>query len=251
MTATLCLHALHHSRFRMILLLVLLGSFSSLSSARTITFAGREWNIRSGTGGPGPNNWSDSTASVWVDSAGLHLKIRRVGDTWYSAEVTSREPTRYGMHRFYISGRVDRLDRNVVASPFLYANDSLEVDVEFSSWQNANPRALNAQFVLQPYNIKGNQERFRMDLTGNESTHYYDWESASIHCKSFLGHSAEPKDSSLVLHDWTYTGKNNPPESANLRIHFNLWLINGRPPTDGQEAEFVIKAVDLPPLKVK
>jgi hypothetical protein len=235
------------SRSYLLFLFSLFLFTSSIAHPRTISFAGREWNVRSGTGGPGPNPWSDSSASVWIDAEGLHLKIRKVGDAWYCAEVTSREPASYGMHRFYVSSRIDRLDRNVVASPFLYANDSQEIDIEFSTWQNANPKSDNAQYVLQPYNIPGNRERFRIDLPDSRSTHYFDWTRSTISFKSFLGHSAEPPDSSSLIREWTYSGKSNPPQEANLRIHFNLWLIKGQAPFDGREVEFVIKSADLPP----
>jgi hypothetical protein len=32
-----------------------------------------------------------------------------------------------------------------------------------------------------------------------------------------------------------------------LKIHINLWLYQGKPPTDGQEVELVIKNAQLPP----
>ena len=89
---------------------------------RIIAFAGRQWVVKSGCGlGPGPNCWSDSEQSVWVDENGwLHLKIREEDGSWYSAEVYTQEPTHYGLHRFYMIGRLDNLDPNVVAAPFLY-----------------------------------------------------------------------------------------------------------------------------------
>lgn len=120
-------------------------------------------------GGPGPNYWSDSPSSVWVGSGGLHLKIRKLGSTWYCAEVISVEPTTYGMHRFYIDGRVDQLDRNVCASPFLYINDNQEIDIEFRSDAS---RGTNAQYVVQPppYTENVNIKRFSMNLTGTYST---------------------------------------------------------------------------------
>ena len=54
---------------------------TSVAHSRTISFAGRKWTVKTGTGAPGPNYWSDSSSSVWVDSSGLHLKIRKVGST--------------------------------------------------------------------------------------------------------------------------------------------------------------------------
>lgn len=58
----------------------------------TIEFAGHTWNVKSGTGGPGPNNWSNSNNSVWVDNEGkLHLKIRYINGKWVCAEIYSQD----------------------------------------------------------------------------------------------------------------------------------------------------------------
>ncbi|MDQ1258170.1 MAG: hypothetical protein QG656_2779 [Candidatus Hydrogenedentes bacterium] len=212
--------------------------------ARTVSFAGRDWTVRTGEGGPGPNNWSDSEESVWVDGDGLHLKIRNIDDVWHCAEVTSVLPSRYGMHTFYCASRVDCLDKNIVASPFLYKDDSHEIDIEFSTWKRSAGN--NAQYVVQPYNASGHMRRFDMKLDGEFSTHSFNWLSDSIRFRSLHGHYAEPPAPEYVIQDWTYTGSDNPPESDGLRIHINLWLIGGTAPSDGKEAEFVVKNADLP-----
>ena len=216
----------------------------SAAEARTIEFAGREWNVRAGEGGPGPNAWSDSPESVWVDQGGLHLKVRCVEGKWHCAEITSVLPAKHGAHRFYVSSRVDLLDRNVVASPFLYEDDAHEVDIEFSRWRRTQGN--NAQFVVQPYAHAGNIHRYEMDLNGAESTHCFDWRPDSIHFQSLQGHAKAATSAGAVIQDWVYTGKDNPVEREGLRIHINLWLIQGQPPTDGKEAEFVVKDADLP-----
>jgi hypothetical protein len=217
---------------------------SAVAGARTIDFAGHAWNVRSGSGGPGPNQWSDSAESVWVDKEGLHLKIRNIGGIWHCAEVTSVLPTRYGVHRFYVASCVDRLDKNVVASPFLYKDDSHEIDIEFSQWQKTSGN--NAQYVVQPYTVSGNTHRFEAGFGGAQSTHYFDWEAGSIRFKSFRGHSAEPRGRRFLIQEWTYTGENNPAEREELRIHINLWLIKGVPPSNEKEVEFVVRDADLP-----
>jgi hypothetical protein len=48
------------------------------------------------------------------------------------------------------------------------------------------------------------------------------------------------------MQEWTYEGPDNPAESEGLRIHINLWLIKGEPPSDGKEVEFLLKDADLP-----
>lgn len=218
----------------------------SAAQARTIVFAGREWVVKTGEGGPGPNRWSDSEESVWVDEDGLHLKIRQIDGVWHCAEIFSVKPAPYGMYRFFVSSPVDLLDPNVVASPFLYKSDTQEIDIEFSRWQNQRGNARNAQFVIQPYRNKDNMERFRCDLNGQPSTHQFEWTRGKVAFLSFLGHGEIPEAESRVLRRWTSTSEDIPEEDIGMRIHINIWLVKGEAPTDGKEAELVIKAADLP-----
>ena len=57
------------------LLAIAAAAFGSTGmAATTVNFAGYSWAVRSGQGGPGPNNWSAANASV--DAAGaLHLMV--------------------------------------------------------------------------------------------------------------------------------------------------------------------------------
>lgn len=213
---------------------------------RIIDFAGREWTVKSGCGlGPGPNCWSDDLQSVWVEEGQLHLKIREIGGTWHAAEVSTVECTRYGMHRFFTVGGLDTLDRNVVAALFLYKDDQTEVDIEFSKWGEAN-LPYNAQYVVQPWNLPGHRERFLMSLAGTFSTHSIDWNASGIQFRSIHGHYQEPPDPAYLIHEWLYTGSDIPSQLECLKIHINLWLYQGNPPADGQEAEMVVKSAQLP-----
>ncbi len=233
--------------------LAVVFSAARLAEARTIQFAGCPWTVKVGDGlGPGYNDWSDSTENVWLDGAGLHLKMTKRDGKWYSAEVTSVPFARYGVQRFYVSSRVDRLNENVVAAAFLYADDNREVDIEFARW--GDPSApWKAQYVIQPpswapgqYNDT-NMHRFLFDLLGYRSTHYMNWQSASARFKSFHGHSLEPTNAAYLIQDKTLSGYANhvPQESDNLRVHINLWHLTGTPPSDGQPVEFIIKKADL------
>jgi len=143
------------------------------------------------------------------------------------------------MHRFKIIGRPDQFDRNIVFSPFLYYNDSNEIDIEFSAWGDQSP-IFNSQFVVQPGHISGNRHQYSTILSGDFSTHYFNWQSSSIAFKSFHGHYSEPPDSNYLIDQWTYTGGYNPSDSLGLNIHINLWLANGQPPSNAQEVEIVV-----------
>lgn len=214
--------------------------------ARTIHFAGRTWFVRSGYGGPGPNYWSDSPQSVWVDSSGaLHLKIRYENGTWYCSEVFTEAYADYGMHRFYANTRIDSLDPNAVFAFFLYANDTTEIDIEFSRWGDPNSW-FNAQYVVQPWYMPGNIERFPMQLNGPYSTHSIHWLPDSVVFKSIHGHYPEPPSPGYLIRQWTYRGMDNPSAAESLRLHINLWLYQGNPPSDGAEVEVIVQTLDTP-----
>ena len=59
------------------LCLLMIVTATARGDDRTITFAGLTWNVREEQGGaPGPNRWSASDKSVWVDARGqLHMRF--------------------------------------------------------------------------------------------------------------------------------------------------------------------------------
>ena len=213
---------------------------------KIISFAGREWYVKSGCGrGPQANCWSDTDESVRVDGEGLHLKVRQVNGVWNSAEVYSNTCTQYGLHRFFLTTRPDLLDRDIVAAFFLYKDDETEVDIEFAKWGEESS-IHNAQYVIQPAATPDNIERFKYALNGTHSTHYINWTNSNIHFKSIHGHHQEPPDNSRLIHEWMYEGANNPDQDACLRLHFNFWLLGANAPSDSQEAEFIIDHAEFP-----
>lgn len=226
------------------ILILLVGC--EIVSGRTIRFAGRQWLVREWFGGPGPNKFSDSAESVWVDKDGsLHLKLRKIGDEWYCAEVRSVQPTSYGMHRFYLASRVDKLDKNVCASPFLYKSDSEELDIEFR-WDH---KGNNSQFVVQPFQKPGHMERFKLALTGDYSTHSFNWQKGFVDFLSLHGHYKKPPEPKYLIRKWKYEGDDIVRQEAGLKIMINLYLVPGKKaPASGKEVELIVKRADLPPL---
>lgn len=214
---------------------------------RIIRFSGFDWVVRT-TGerqeGPGPNRFSDSEDNVWVDEAGrLHLKIIQKGGVWYCSGVTVRQSLGYGRYVFYVSSKVGELDQNVVAGLFTYMNDEEEIDIEFSRW--STPDNQDAQFAVQPSHLPGNKVRFDLNLIGEHSTHAFDWQSEKIDFISLQGHGLTPMEDNLI-HQWSYTGANIPPDSEE-RLKINLWLFRGRPPADLNEQELIIERVEFVP----
>ncbi|MGK2857622.1 MAG: glycoside hydrolase family 16 protein [Thermoanaerobaculia bacterium] len=219
-------------------LMVLLGSVRA-DAARTISFAGLTWEVRSGTGAPGNGCWSDDPASVWVDGSGLlHLKIRQLPDgRWCQAEVSARSIADYGAHLFWTNSRIDVLSPTTVLGLFLYADDHHEIDIEAT---RSFGSSYNLLYVLQPYYPGAPRSSYRTSfaLNGPEldsySSHRLTWSSdRSVVFGSWHGHCASAPCGGEIA-AWTYSGPNTPTNDWLLQPTINLW-INGANPSSPQE----------------
>jgi len=132
----------------------LLIAANASSPAKTLRFAGYDWVAKSATHeGPGPNNWNEN--NVWVDQGGyLHLKLTKQGDRWYCAEVLTKDRLGFGRYQFWVVGRLDRLDPNVVLGLFNYPTPDVgpdgtnEIDIEFAQW--GKPEAPIGNYTVWP-----------------------------------------------------------------------------------------------------
>jgi hypothetical protein len=238
--------------FRVVLFLLLLTGISLGSSAASITFAGHEWIVRSGTGGPGPNDWDP--ANVRVDEQGrLHLKLTHRDGRWTCAEITSRQRFGFGRYEFEIEGAIDRWDPNVVLGLFNYptgdvgGDETHEIDIEFARW--GRPDAPPGNYTIWPVDkaLKPTSKTFAFTLKGAASVHRFEWQSRRVNWESAQTDASGKSES---LQSWTFA-----PEDAERRIaqkpmpvHLNLWLFKGRPPAEALEIEVVIRRFQyLPP----
>jgi len=216
---------------------------------RTISWSGFEWIIKKSVGsnlipiGPGPNIFNDNDSMVWVDGQHkLHLRVAKTGDVWHCSEIICKTSQGYNRYNFDVGNRVDLLDPNIIAgiftwddcAPFNQPPDNYfrEIDFEFSRW--GDPGSDNSQYVIQPWSVSGNMNRFNMNLTGiDHSVHYFDWTADSITFRSTWGDS---------FHDWTFerTGHIPVPGNENVRINFHLFM--GKPPTDNESAVFILNS---------
>lgn len=219
---------------------------------REITFSGRTWLVKATVtpAGPGPNYFSDDTRDVWVDQEGkLHLKIIKRNNRWHCTEVITKDILGYGKYVFRLSSRIDQLDKNVVLGLFTWDDTSpdfsyREIDTEFSRWsQEVND---NSQYVVQPWNVSGNMFRFNAQLTGNQSTHGFNWQPNTVFFQSLFGHQTFPGPINREIRSWTYTGGSIPP-TGNVNARINLWLFNGTPPSNDQEVEIVVDSFEYIP----
>jgi hypothetical protein len=206
-----------------------------------LDFAGYTWRVRDTQGspsGPGPNIFTSSPENVWLDVQGqLHLRITNRNGIWHCGEIYSEDSFGYGSYTFFTGSRVDIIDKNSILGLFTYLDDTNEIDIEFARWGWEG--GTNLDYVCQPGQTSGNAHSFDFALTDVQSTHNFNWQASEIKYRSLYGHHYEPPSPGHVIQTWNYTGADIPPESTE-RVHMNLWLMDGNPPSDGQELEIVI-----------
>lgn len=208
----------------------------------TVEFSGYTWTVKAYSRriGPGPNFFSASNVSV--DADGLHLRISRSGKKWTTAEVIANASLGYGTYTWTLAP-VPELDPNVVLGLFTWSDDPAyahrEIDIELARWGNAADPT-NAQYVVQPWDADGHDERWTFAPYAGSTIHSFTWSPGRVDFRSTTA-------SGQVLHEWSYEGADVPiPGGENPRM--NLWLFRGSAPLDGQPVEIVIESFDHAPL---
>lgn len=206
--------------------------------ARTIDFAGMQWEVKNKPGhGPGNGCWSDSERSVSVDPDGrLHLRSHKTPDGWCQAEVSSVKPARFGDHLFQIitSQRpVHEFDPNVVIAMFLYADDDHEIDIELT--RSFSEPDLNGWHVVQRNDSEGNvRQGFSFEASGSHTSHLIRWREGRVEFISYHGHCDEPPCGGIIS-QWQYIGEHVPHEDDGLNTHLQIWINNGGELAEAQE----------------
>jgi len=225
-------------------------------NARWISFSGYDWWVKTGSGllGPGPNYFSDSTNNVWQDSMGqLHLRITNRTNQWQCAEVITRRTFGYGSYRFELNSPVNDINPSVVLGLFTWSDDPAythrEIDIECGRWADTND-SNNAQYVVQPWDWAGHLVRYYVPAGLTNSTHLFTWETNRVTYQSERGSYSPAPASTNMIYAWAFTNAGDVPQTGDENVRLNLWLITGTPPTDGKEAEFIIKSFTFVPLGV-
>ncbi|GAB3347058.1 glycoside hydrolase family 16 protein [Lysobacter tyrosinilyticus] len=219
--------------------------------AKTLWFSGISWTVRpNGIGGPGANTWCENNA--FIDANGdLHLRITRSkNNKWCSAEVVSDMRFAYGTYQFQLKSRVDLLDRNVVLGLFNYptsdvgADGTNEIDIEFARWGDANADKLNYTAWPVQASLGPSGNTFPLALTGNYSTHRFNWQPTFIRYQSTHGHF---DDNRYPIADWTFapTDYSKRIGHAAMPVHMNLWLFGT--PSTRQTIEVIISQFKYTP----
>jgi hypothetical protein len=218
----------------------------------SLWFSGYRWFVKDSESptGPGPNWFSSDGRNVWVDAGGnLHLRITRREGRWQCAEVFTADTLGYGRYTFTLASRVDLLDKQVVLGLFTYADapdyHHREIDIEFSQWGQGD--IANAQYVVQPWENASNIHRFELTLNGPFSNHGFDWRAERVEFWSTHGRPSDTPAYEIAFWIADSDTLAIPPAGEEGRVHINLWLLNGRQPSNGQDAEVVVESFRFEP----
>ena len=193
-------------------------------------------NSGSGTWGPGPNFWSDSTDNVTVTADGsLRLAVTNVGtDTnpkWVCAEVANTRSLGYGTYTWSIKGDVTQFAPEIVLGMFTWSasNDPAyayrEIDVEYSKW--AYPPATKTGLFTVQTDPKNN---LNYQLTpAPTSTAQFTWTKTSVAFKVTSG-------AQTITWTWKPSKKHKMPVPGDEQARMNLWLSQQKAPTAGMRA---------------
>ena len=229
-----------------LILLILVAP--NVVKAQTIDWQGYKWHVKSAHNeGPGPNNWDAS--NVWVDAKGLlHLRIARVRGHWSCAEIWTDENLGFGTYECQVEGRLDKLDPNVIFSMFSYAGPDgvKEIDVEYAKW--GNPKDRNLWWTVYPNDSQAKKadKGFNFDLDGSYTTSRYNWSREGVHYWMLGGHQPLGSLKNLMF-EWDYRPLDyiHAVPQDPIPLHFNLWLFQGKVPSDGNPVEVVVHRFKL------
>jgi len=223
--------------------LLLLFTSQAAKAQTKIEWQGYSWYVKSSkSDGPGPNPWSPS--NVWIDEKGfLHMKIAKVDGKWNSAEIWTDHSLSFGTYQCQVEGAIDTLDPNVIFSMFSYQGpDNIkEIDIEYAKW--GNPTEKNAWWTVYPNDTQGKKgyTGFNLKLTGTYTTSRFAWSKEGVHYWMLGGHQPIESEKNL-MQEWNYHPKDyeHMITQTGMPLHFNLWLFQGKPPTDGKPVEIIV-----------
>lgn len=221
-----------------------------VAGRRFVDFAGYRWEVkqRDYRTGPGDNYWSDSTASVWKDDQGVHLRLRNENGRWFCTAIfTEKKGWGYGTYRFKVKGRYDQMDKNIVIGLFTYeykgehkTPQENEIDMELSRWGDDHQK-YNTQYGFQ--HRKANSIRnlvdyhcYKADLNkGDETEHVFRWRRNSIDFWGYQWVSGKRKQMTKY-----HIRDRRVPNPGKEGVHVNVWLRKGFFPADKGPLEIIL-----------
>jgi len=192
----------------------------------TLRFGGYDWRVRDVPSSRGNFNIYDP-GNAWVDDTGsLHLRIARAAKGWTCAEICLTSSLGYGTYEYTVRD-TSHLDPAAVFGMFTYdyaggALNNREMDIEISYW--GDPTNKNSQYVVQPYYVAANVERFR--APAGKLIHSLTWQEGRA---TFRTVRASNKGSGEVVAEHTFTSGIPTPGIESARINLYAFALGHQP----------------------
>jgi hypothetical protein len=168
--------------------------------------------------------------------------MKKMGQ-FYLTIYNSNEEFCFGQYQWYVIGRVDKLDKNVVLGlfPYLGPSGQNEIDIEMTKWGNVYGKMGN--FTVWPAKkvLPKTTKPFSVSLNGDYTTHGFNWQSTSVFFQMLHGHRI---DNQYEIWNWYFKPLRYLDYIPQLpmQTHMNLRLFKDRPPSDGKEVEIIVKS---------
>ena len=218
---------------------------------RTITFSGYQWLVTEMSLDTGATSLaSHDKSSVWIDYVGhLHLKCRRDGQTWRTAEVVCLESFGHGRYEIRVEIPGQRLSPFCVFRAFTFdaarEYSHREIDLQLGGDSTAG-RSSNARYGIHPIDDAGHRFRFRHpDM--EQTTHSFEWTPKSVWFQSFAGHRSFVDSPDQVIAFYGFEGDGIPP-AGDERMHLRFDFSAQQPPANLREVEIVVCNFSFTPM---
>jgi hypothetical protein len=218
------------------------------SSSFFVDFSGFTWRVRKVPSDRGGTSNPYRPENVYTDSSGaLHLRIIKRDQQWTCSEVNLTRSLGYGTYSFTVED-TSKLEPPVVFGMFTwdysvsgYQENYGEFDVDITRW--GDPKAQNAEFVVQPPVVPANISRFM--APPGKLKHTIIWEPGRV---TMFTVRASGGDAAPVISKHVFTSE--VPASGFESMRMTLYVYrdpNGKLPGLQHPAEVVVDRFEFLP----
>jgi hypothetical protein len=223
---------------------------------RLLKWSGLTWYVYPNCDDCGPSltPTTNAQSAVYVDDRGyLHMKVTKIGGKWRGVELRALTRPTYGTYRWIVDTATADLDQWAVLGMFVYRPGAKkftsEVDIEDSRFPHLLPAPHNAQFVVQPYGVKGNLHSYQILPSYHPLLQQFTWRPGVTYGRPGRVHYETRVGSVLrapLLDEWDYTGY-SVPNPQNMQLFVVLWMNQNKPPSGGGLSA-VVRSLTIKPL---
>ena len=165
----------------------------------------------------------------------------------------------FGGYEFDIDTPVANLDDSIVLGLFNYPTPEVgsdgtnEIDIEFATWGGQQKEHGNWTVWPAVDGVPQGSHQFDLADAIHRTENTFAWSSRGVTYEWVPVQNTEFGGVPPGMAEWTYKPadfEKRIPQRP-LPVHINLWLFNGKPPTDDKEVEIIVSAFRFTPETAK